>query len=48
MLPGVVGRERGGGSLEGVQKGQTCAVALVGNRYIHVHVYIIIYIYILW
>ena len=33
MLPGVVGREKGGRTLEGLEKGQSCAVALVGNRY---------------
>jgi translation initiation factor 2D len=32
MLPGVVGREKGGRTLEGLEKGQSCAVALVGNR----------------
>lgn len=35
MLPGVVERERGGDTVEGLEKGQTCAVALVGNRYWH-------------
>ena len=32
MLPGVVGKERGGETIEGIVKGQICAIALVGNR----------------
>lgn len=34
MLPGVVGKERGGETVQGLEKGQTCAVALVGNGYV--------------
>ena len=34
MLPGVVGSERGGLSVEGIAIGQTCAINLVGNRYL--------------
>ena len=33
MLPGVVGKERGGETVQGLEKGQTCAVTLVGSRY---------------
>jgi len=32
VLPGVVGAERGGLSVEGVTRGQVCAVNLTGNR----------------
>ena len=32
MLPGVVGLEKGGETLEGIVKGQICAIALMGNR----------------
>ena len=34
MLPGVVGSDRGGLSVEGIARGQTCAINLVGNRYL--------------
>lgn len=36
MLPGVVGKERGGETVQGLEKGQTCAVALVGNGYVYI------------
>ena len=34
MLPGVVGSDRGGLSVEGIARGQICAINLVGNRYL--------------
>ena len=34
MLPGLVGSDRGGLSVEGIARGQTCAINLVGNRYL--------------
>ena len=32
MLPGVVTVEKGGCALEGIRRGELCAVNLVGNR----------------
>ena len=36
MLPGVVRQDQGGEPIEGIQKGQKCAITLVGSRYIEI------------